>query len=295
MNRHTLLVPVLALLPALAPGGSAASPAAGKQTAIEVHTVKAPDGLDLRYEVAGSGEPALVFVHGWSCDRSYWRTQMDHFAPSHRVVAIDLAGHGESGLGREDWSMAAFAGDVRAVVEALGLRRVVLIGHSMGGPVIVEAARLMPDRVASVVPVDFFNDVDAPMSAEDLEHRVAPMRADFRAATDAMVRSFFSPDADAALVERVATDMAAAPPEVAIPALQHTFRYDQGAGLAAVGAPVRLINADFWPTDLAAAREHKPDLGLAVMPAVGHFVMMEEPDEFNRLLERAVDELTGGP
>ena len=118
------------------------------------------DGVDIRYEVAGSGEPALVFVHGWSCDRSYWRAQTDHFEASHRVVAIDLGGHGESGLGRKDWTMAAFGGDVRAVVEALGLRKIVLVGHSMGGHVIVEATQLMPDRVAALVLVDTFEDVD---------------------------------------------------------------------------------------------------------------------------------------
>src|SRR5687767_1979210 len=116
-----------------------------------VGTVKAPDGVDIRYEVAGSGEPALVFVHGWSCDRTYWRPQIEHFSKSRRVVTLDLGGHGASSLGRKDWTMEAFAGDVRAVVEGLGLKRVVLVGHSMGGPVSLEAARMMPDRVAAVV------------------------------------------------------------------------------------------------------------------------------------------------
>ena len=125
-----------------------------------VGTVKEPDGVDIRYEVAGSGEPALVFVHGWSCDRSYWRAQTDHFEASHRVVAVDLGGQGESGLGRKDWTMTAFGGDVRAVVEALALRKIILVGHSMGGHVIVEATQLMPDRVAALVLVDTFDNVD---------------------------------------------------------------------------------------------------------------------------------------
>jgi pimeloyl-ACP methyl ester carboxylesterase len=261
-----------------------------------VATVKAPDGVEVRYEGAGRGEPALVFVHGWSCDRSYWRAQFDHFATSHRVVALDLGGHGESGLGRKDWTMAAFAGDVRAVVEALGLGKVVLVGHSMGGPVTLEAARLMPERVVALVSVDFFNDVDRRIGAKEREGFLAPMRADFRKATEAFVRQeMFAPHSNPQLADRIARDMAAAPPAVAVSAMEHLLRYDQGAGLAAAKVPVRLINADKWPTDLEAARRHKPDVGLAVMPAVGHFLMVEAPDEFNRLLARAVSELAANP
>jgi pimeloyl-ACP methyl ester carboxylesterase len=257
-----------------------------------VATVKAPDGVEIRYEAAGSGEPTLVFVHGWSCDRSYWRAQMDHFAASHRVVAVDLGGHGESGLGRKDWTIAGFAGDVRAVVEALGARKVVLVGHSMGGPVILEAAQLMPERVVALVSVDFFNDVDRRFGAKEREGFLAPMRADFRKATEAFVRQeMFAARSNPKLVDRIARDMAAAPPAVGVSAMDHILRYDQGAALAAAKVPVRLINADKWPTNLEAARRHKPEVELAVMPAVGHFLMMEAPDEFNRLLARAVSEL----
>jgi pimeloyl-ACP methyl ester carboxylesterase len=261
-----------------------------------VATVKAPDGVAVRYEAAGQGEPALIFVHGWSCDRSYWRAQIDHFARSHFVVAIDLGGHGESGLGRKEWTMTAFGGDVRAVVEALGLRKVVLVGHSMGGPVIAEAARLMPERVVALVSVDFFNDVDRRISAKEREGFLAPMRADFRSATEAFVRGeMFTSRSDPKLVDWIPRDMAAGPPAVAISAMEHLLRYDQGTALAAAKAPMRLINADKWPTNLEAARRHRPDLGLAVMPAVGHFLMMEAPDEFNRLLARAVSELPARP
>jgi pimeloyl-ACP methyl ester carboxylesterase len=257
-----------------------------------VAAVKAPDGVEIRYESAGRGEPALVFVHGWSCDRSYWRAQINHFAASHRVVALDLGGHGESGLGRRDWTMAAFAQDVRAVVEALGPGKVVLVGHSMGGPVILEAARLMPERVVALVSVDFFNEVDRRFSTKERQGFLAPMRADFRKATEGFVRQeMFVARSDPKLVDRIARDMAAGAPAVGVSAMENLLRYDQGAALAAAKVPVRLINADKWPTDLEAARRHKPDVGLAVMPAVSHFLMMEAPDEFNRILARAVSEL----
>lgn len=260
---------------------------------LAVGSVRAPDGVEIRYEVAGAGEPALVLVHGWSCDRTYWRPQVDHFAGSRRVVALDLGGHGESGLGRKDWTMGAFGADVRAAVEALDLRSVVLVGHSIGGAVVAEAARLMPDRVAAVILVDTFHEVDRPMTPEEREGFVAPLREDFRGAAEAFVRQLmFTADADPALVDRIARDMADAPPAVGLSAGEQLLSYDEGAALAALDAPVRLINADLFPTDLEAARRYKPDVGLAVMPGVGHFPMLEDPAEFNRLLERAVRELT---
>jgi pimeloyl-ACP methyl ester carboxylesterase len=255
-------------------------------------TVKSSDGVDIRYEVAGTGSPA-IFVHGWSCDRTYWRPQIEYFMKSHRVVAIDLAGHGESGSNRKEWTIPAFGADVRAVLETLDLRGAVLVGHSMGGPVILEAARLAPGRVAALVPVDTLAEVDGRMSPEEREGFLGPIRAGFRAATESFVRQYmFTNHSDSKLIDRIAADMANAPPEVAIPAMESLFSYDEAAALARVTIPVRLLNADHFPTDLAAARRHKPDIELTVMPRVGHFLMAEDPEEFNRLLARAVRELT---
>lgn len=112
------------------------------------------DGVPIHYDVRGNGVPALIFIHGWCCDRSYWQKQMDYFAPLHTVVAIDLAGHGDSGLNRETWSMEAFGQDVAAVVEGLDLRQVILIGHSLGGTVMIAAALQLPGRVIALIGAD---------------------------------------------------------------------------------------------------------------------------------------------
>jgi pimeloyl-ACP methyl ester carboxylesterase len=88
------------------------------------------DGVPVRYDGYGAGGPAIVFVHGWSCDRGYWDGQVAHFAERHRVVTVDLAGHGESGLGRTAWTIPSFGEDVVAVVDRLELSDMVLAGHS---------------------------------------------------------------------------------------------------------------------------------------------------------------------
>src|SRR5215207_9678852 len=106
--------------------------------------VTARDGVELAYEVHGVADPdalTLVFVHGWAGERAYWEHQVAFFSDRYRVVALDLAGHGESGLGRTDWDLPAFGDDVVAVVDAVGIQRAVLVGHSMGGDAVVFAAR----------------------------------------------------------------------------------------------------------------------------------------------------------
>ena len=121
----------------------------------------APDGSKIAYEVAGTdAEPALVFVHCWSCNRQFWREQVDAFTGSHRLVTLDLGGHGESSATRSAWSILELGADVKAVADHLGLDDMILVGHSMGGPVSLEAARLMPNRVRGLIAVDTLHDAD---------------------------------------------------------------------------------------------------------------------------------------
>lgn len=250
-----------------------------------------PDGIPIAYEVFGEGLPALVFVHGWSCDRSYWKGQLQPFSRRFKVVAIDLAGHGESGLGREAWTIAAFGGDVAAVVEKLGLQRIVLIGHSMGGDVIIEAARRLPGRVAGLVWVDTYKQLGTQRSAEQLQAFMAPFRTDFEVTTRDFVRNMFPVGADLALVERVAADMSSAPPAVALGALESAMSFGPQVppALQELKLPVVAINPDNQPTDMASMQRYGVEVVL--MPGVGHFLAMEDPERFNSILGGVIDKL----
>ena len=255
-------------------------------------SVLSHDGVPIRFEVHGSGEPALVFVHGWSCDRSYWDAQVPYFSERHRVVTIDLAGHGESGLGREDWTMRAFGQDVVAVVDELGLQQVVLVGHSMGGPVVVEAARTLGDRVKLIVGADTFGDVSERWDQETMDSWLQAFRADFPAATRDMVRTMFVPTSDSTLIERIVADMSGAPPEVGLGAMEANadwWNNEIETAFRELHVPVRLINSDYRPTNVDAGREYTPSFDAVLMTGVGHFVMMEDPDTFNRLLREIVE------
>ncbi len=252
----------------------------------------AADGVSLRYDVDGLGSPPLVFVHGWSCDRTYWEHQAKHFQSDHLVVVMDLAGHGESGLDRTTWSMEAFGQDVVSVVRRLDLKDVILIGHSMGGSVILEAARMMPNRVSAIVAVDTFFDIETMMSRDQADQFLRPFRSNFRAATRSYVREYmFTPATDASLIEAIAADMSLAPPDVAIESLASLVMYDTPAALRKVGVPVHCINSDKVLTKVDVAREYAPSFDVSILPDVGHFLMMERPEEFNELLGQTLDAL----
>jgi pimeloyl-ACP methyl ester carboxylesterase len=251
--------------------------------------VASADGVPVAYEARGAGSPALVFVHGWSCDRSYWEGQLEPFSRDFRVVAVDLAGHGESGLGREAWTIEAFGRDVAAVVEALGLERTILIGHSMGGDAIVEAARRLPGRVDGLVWIDAYKRLGTQRTPEQLEAIMAPLRADFEKGARTFVRGMFPSGADPPLVERVVADMSAAPPAVALGAAQSALTHDPTAALMQLNLPVVAINPDDAPTDLESMERH--GVRVVLMSGVGHFLMMENPAGLNALLRGAIEEL----
>jgi pimeloyl-ACP methyl ester carboxylesterase len=262
-----------------------------------VGTVSSADGVPIGYEVRGQGPTTLVFVHGWSCDRSYWRHQMDSLQGEYRVIALDLAGHGGSGKGRTAWNIPNFANDVAAVVRAADARNVVLIGHSLGGPVALEAGLLVPDRVKGVIGVEAFYDGWADPGFTKI---VDQLRPDFAAGTRAFIRkAMFLPTSPAPLADSIAEAMAATPPEIALPAIDSllTWARDlQAATASALKAPTGLIMATGGRAGTAKfqrAREGRPSLGVEEVPGAGHFLMLEVPSAFNARLREMLSRVSG--
>jgi pimeloyl-ACP methyl ester carboxylesterase len=247
------------------------------------------DGVPIHYDVQGDGAIALVFVHGWCCNRHYWDRQVGHFASQHTVVSLDLAGHGASGRDRTQWTVPTFGQDVVAVVEQLGLEQVGLVGHSLGGPVIVEAARRLRASVIGLVGADTWHNVQQMRTAAQIEKTLAPFRTNFADAARALVRTMFVPTSDATLVEDIVTAMSAAPPGSALSVIEELLRHDRQLqeGLQEVEAPKMTINTRHWiKTNLEGLRRY--GIEVALMSGVGHFVMMEDPQTFNHLLHEAV-------
>jgi pimeloyl-ACP methyl ester carboxylesterase len=271
-----------------------AEPPAPEEPVIAVDHAVSADGVPIYYEAKGKGSPALVFIHGWSCDRSYWEVQVEHFRQNHKVVAVDLAGHGESGLERTNWTSAAFANDVIAVIEKLGLDQVILVGHSMGGMVMIEAARLRPDRIIGLVGADTLKNLEQEVTREMFDEFTAPFKENFPKAVDEFVRTMFPETADPELVDKIAADISSAPPEVGISAFDGMFDYwmnEMKVAANEIQVPVICINSDLEENNLEGNKKYLATYELMLMPGVGHFVMNEDPEKFNQLLEEAIEKI----
>lgn len=247
--------------------------------------ITSADGVAIHYSVQGKGDPALVFVHCWACNRNFWEHQVAEFSKTNRVVTIDLPGHGESGQGRKNWSVETYADDVKAVVTKLDLKRVVLVGSSMGGPIALEATKRMPDRVVAIVPVDTLHNVEAKVPPEQLDAVFKQLQDDYKTATTGFLNQlFFSPTTPAAVKERVINEAISRQPDVALAIIKAIFSYDPAAGLREVKVPIRAINADRTPTNVEVNRKYAPQFDAVIIKGTGHYPMMEDPARFNQML-----------
>ncbi len=250
------------------------------------------DGSRIAYDVKGQGDLTLVFVHCWTCNSSFWDGQVEFFANDYRVITLDLPGQGRSVSKRTEYTMESFGKDVAAVVDKVGAKKIVLVGHSMGGPVVLEAAKLLGDKVVGIVGVDsFYTSFKHPKSADELKKLMQAFEDNFAGTSEAMVRSMFTPSADPKLVDDIVTQMGVADPEIAIDMLYGYFAW-HGArfkGSAEEFSPIfRNINA------APSGKEEPQDESVLLMTNVGHFIPQVVPDRFNEVLAEVVKGFASG-
>jgi sigma-B regulation protein RsbQ len=254
------------------------------------------DGVPMAYVDRGRGEPAVVLVHCGNCRKEIWSETVDALAGQHRVVAMDLPGHGRSGAKREQWSLAALGADVAALVDHLKLPRVILVGNSLGGPVSLEAARrLGKERVLAVVAVDTLQNVEMEWPEEGLQRMAAAYRADFQGGCSGLMMRLLPKSAPAATRERVDRETCDNDPRAAIGVLQSFRGYDQKAALRDAGVPVWAINSSGLPTAVEANRRHALSFEVILMDGVGHYPQVERPAEFQEHLRRVIKLATSRP
>lgn len=258
---------------------------------------KSSDGEQISYNVYGKGDTALLFVHGWSCDSRYWREQVPHFAEEYRVITMDLAGHGNSGQHRKVYSVDGFARDVKAVIEAANAKKVILIGHSFGGEIVAYTARLEPKKVIGIIGVDTLHNLDETFSKEEAYELIGldEFKKDFKTATSQFIKQMMVKDVNQALLSWIINDMSSAPPEAAISSLEEYVEAIADKKtinlFREVKVPVICINADMWPTNTEANRRYMMSFDVKIMKGVGHFLMLERPEEFNSLLDGSIKEI----
>ena len=236
------------------------------------------DGSQVAYEVRGTSDDAIVFVHGWSGDRSHWYRQMDGVETDRRLVAVDLIGHGESDAPEIPYTMNLFARSVAAVLDELELERAVLVGHSMGVMVVRQFYRLYPHRTEGLVAVD---GAIKPVPLEQLKQLAAPLQQpDYR---DVMVRMMdqmpkVAPGLPAADHERLKAVTLATPQHVLLGSAQASW------------------DPAVWEDDENETFVRRVALRLEyhAWDGVSHLLNMERPEEFNALLQAFVARVESG-
>lgn len=253
-----------------------------------ISTALSADDSPISFAVKGTGEPTIVFVHCWTCDRNFWQHQIEYFSDKYKVVWLDLAGHGKSGSTRSKYTMEAFGEDVAAVVNKVGAKRVVLVGHSMGGPVSIEAANILGDKVVAVVGVDtFYTPFQFPKSETEIDGFVKPFEKDFSGASQQLFQSMFTPNVDPELKASMAKHFAKSNPEMGISAMYEIFRWNaQNVPDSLEQYANKLKNINAAPNGKEKAL-HK---SVTLIPHVGHFVPQVKPEEFNTALSKIISE-----
>jgi pimeloyl-ACP methyl ester carboxylesterase len=256
----------------------------------EKKTAYSKDSVKIIFLDEGKGDPALVFVHGLSINKSYWREQTEKFSKSYRVITMDLAGHGESGNTRENYSVEAYGEDVAAVVNSVNPEKVILIGHSMGGAIIIEAAELLKGKVIGLIGVDTYHDLQVTYPQAEIDNFVQMFKTDFKNATKEFVHGMFPQNADPVIVAKVENDFVNSNPKIAVNTLENVFSYNEQENIKDIQIPIISINADLFPTNIEGNKKFT-DFSVKIIKGVGHFPMIENEEAFNKCLEEAFEEL----
>ena len=253
----------------------------------------------IHHVLTGEGHPAVVFVHGFGCAHSDWAAQVAHLSPRHQTVAVDLRGHGASPGTVAECSIERYGADVAEVMQALSLPPAVLIGHSMGCRVVVEAALQAPSHTAGLVLID--GSQFAPAMETVLQQTFATPNG-FEDLIRRWFQEMFTAMSNAAVVASVVERAERLPPLIGKKLLLDLLRYDVGrltTSLADLRVPVMALQTTFSNEqrerrpmskgqttpylDMLASRI--PSVRTEVIENTGHFPQIDEFAQTNALLD----------
>jgi pimeloyl-ACP methyl ester carboxylesterase len=252
------------------------------------------DGARVHYESYWQGQEAVVFIHGWTCDLTFWRGQAPVYE-KHRALLVDLPGHGQSEKPDVAYTQERFARAIDAVMRDAGVERAVLVGHSMGTPVIITFLRLFPAKTKALVMVDG----QLPQTPADEAAR-AKQKAQmepflrtlhepgYKATTQRMIEGMFSAKTTPAQREEIRSKMGATPQHVMASAMEGMFAMEgpKPGETYSVPAMAIMVATPGRVGYEAKLRAVFPNLRkYEAWEGSGHFLMMESPDRFNAALE----------
>jgi pimeloyl-ACP methyl ester carboxylesterase len=252
--------------------------------------VAGPAGA-LAVDDGGRGGLPVVFVHSLAGNSTHWAAQLRHLRPTRRAVALDLRGHGRSQPPQNgDYTIAGMAGDIEAVVDRLGLKKFVLVGHSMGGGVALTYAGVHPDRIAGLLLVDPTGD-----GKQIAEAETKPLLAELDSNYDTTIREYWTGIAgpDSAIRERLLADLRATPQETVVRVFREVLQFDPDPALAWYHGPILSVVTPYNDQPFSLHRLGK-GFPHRVVSGTGHWIQLDKPEEFNRLLDEFLEKSVSG-
>lgn len=247
------------------------------------------------YLTRGEGEPTVFLLHGIGGGKAYWAPQLDSLAAAgYRAVAWDMPGYGDSRL-IEPYTLAELARALERLIERIAPKRPVLLGHSMGGMVVLEAWAWFPHRIAGLVlsgTSPAFGKPDGSWQQEFLRQRLGPLDNGMGMADLAprLVSGMVAPDADPAAVEFAAKIMSAVPAATYRAALHALMSFDRRALLPTICVPTLALAGEVDPNAPPAVMQRMaekiPGALYECLPRVGHLASVERPAPFNESVAR---------
>jgi len=239
------------------------------------------DGAKIHYKSYGKGKDALVLIHGWTCNLENWRDQIPDFAKRSRVIALDLPGHGQSDKPQIAYTMDLFANAIDAVMRDAKVEHAVLVGHSMGTPVARQFYRKYPQKTLAIVIVD--GGLRLFGTKEMRDGFLTMFRSPGYKEAGKQMFTQMAGKLPAAEVERLNASFANTPQYVLVSAME-SMSDEALYTTDKINVPVLAILAKspFWPADTEQfLRGLAPDLEFQMWEGVGHFLMIDNPKQFN--------------
>lgn len=250
----------------------------------------------LSYYDKGKGKTTLLFIHGSFVNKEYWKNQIQFFSKKYRVIALDLAGHGNSTHNRNNWTIQEFGNDITQIITKLSLKRVILIGHSVGADIALETASQNNPAIIGIVGIDYFKNTGFALPENVIEQVITNLKTDFQKTNEQYVnQALVTQKTNQGIKDRILSDFKSMNPNIGIAMNESFLHYSKRETdlLKKNRYKLYLLNTDYSPTNTDSLKNIVGDnYELNLMNGTCHYSMIENPEKFNPELQKIIRQIT---